>query len=216
MWWSRVIHVRRVLWYTKKNGTQVKWMNQEQKAFFDERAAGWDEHVHHDEGRIRAILAHVPVHGLPVLDVGCGTGVLVPHLRRMGASLVVESDVSPNMLAVNRAKHGDEGVRYACGDALTHEGGPYGAVLMYSMFPHFEDQRAALRRLRRLVAPGGCLLIAHGQGRAAINAMHREADEAVCRDRLPPMAELHSWLRAAGYGVGWWRDDEDIFAVVAR
>ena len=44
----------------------------------------------------------------PVLDVGCGTGIVGAELARLGVSMIDGIDISPEMLAEARAKtHGD-------------------------------------------------------------------------------------------------------------
>lgn len=49
--------------------------------FFDQRAEQWDSRVHNDHDRIAAILRLTGLKkGQKVLDIGCGTGVLVPHI----------------------------------------------------------------------------------------------------------------------------------------
>lgn len=42
--------------------------------------------------------------GLPVLDVGCGTGIVGAELRRLGCTVIDGIDISPEMLAKARSK----------------------------------------------------------------------------------------------------------------
>lgn len=50
------------------------------------------------------------------LDIGCGTGVALPHLRHMGASTVTGVDLAEGMLSVARA-HSDDQTQLILADA---------------------------------------------------------------------------------------------------
>ena len=66
------------------------------RAFFDQRAARWDETCHHDPNRISAIAALAQVHpGDRVLDIACGNGVFIPQLLRYEPASVLASIFPP-------------------------------------------------------------------------------------------------------------------------
>jgi ubiquinone/menaquinone biosynthesis C-methylase UbiE len=95
-----------------------------------------------------------------IADVGCGTGVLS---ARILAELDVESvygfDLSDGMLAQARAK--TDGVRWvrAGAEQLPLENGSLDAVVTTEAFQFFDRPRA-LREFHRVLAGGGCLIIA--------------------------------------------------------
>ncbi len=109
-------------------------------------------------------------YGDPVLDVGCGSGRVMLHLAREGFR-VVGVDYSAAMLARGRqhvARLPDDvraRVTFVHGDALSVAlpGGPFRLISVpYNGFMHFQaldDQLAALRRFRALLADGGALLL---------------------------------------------------------
>lgn len=91
-----------------------------------------------------------------VLEVGCGTGLL---LRRFAALAreAVGVDLSPGMLAHARAR----GLSVVEGDAaaLPFPDGRFDAAVSFKTLPHVPDLRRALAEMARVVRPGGALVI---------------------------------------------------------
>ena len=90
-----------------------------------------------------------------VLDVGCGYGAYVPHLKARGAE-VIAVDLSMGMLAEARAK----GAPLLCADAqsLPLRSGAFDAAIAPHMLYHVHDVPLAVRELRHVVRPGGTVL----------------------------------------------------------
>ena len=146
-------------------------------AFFDERAGDWDAGMVRSDEKIGRILDNAAVReGSRVLDIACGTGVLIGDYRRRGVESVTAVDISPEMIRIARKKFPQKNVRFVCGDA---ESAPLGenfdAIVVYNAFPHFPDPERLVARLAARLASGGRLTVAHGSSRAAIDAHHRGA-----------------------------------------
>ena len=143
-------------------------------AFFDERAGDWDAGMIRSDEKIGRILDNAAVReGSRVLDIACGTGVLIGDYLRRGVKSVTAVDISSEMIRIAREKFPQENVRFVCGDAETAElGNNFDAIVIYNAFPHFPDPAGLIRTLAGLVRPGGRLSIAHGISRAALDAHH--------------------------------------------
>ena len=146
-------------------------------AFFDNAAAGWDADLIRNEEVIRKILDNAGVSaGKRILDIACGTGVLIPDYLSRGVKSVTGVDISPEMVKLAREKFPQENVKILCADAESLKGqGEYDCVMVYNAFPHFPDPDKLINVLSGLLAPGGTLTVAHGRSRASIDAHHTGA-----------------------------------------
>jgi ubiquinone/menaquinone biosynthesis C-methylase UbiE len=176
----------------------------DRQRFFDHHAGTWDENRHSEEdARLARVIALAEVASSQVvLDVGTGTGVLVPHLlRAIGpAGKVVAIDLSPGMLKVARQKGFPANVDFRQADVqrIPFPDAAFDRVICNAAFPHFEDRAQGLREMVRVLRPGGILVISHPIGRAAVNALHREAGGPVEEDRVPTASIMVTLLHGAG------------------
>lgn len=150
-------------------------------AFFDMLAPTWDAGMIRDEAVITRILDLADVApGMSVLDVACGTGVLIGDYLSRGAASVTAVDISPKMAEIAREKFADDDrVTVICGDAQALDTGPFDRILVYNAFPHFSQPERLLENLSRQLRVGGRLTVAHGMSRERVNAHHRGSASCV-------------------------------------
>lgn len=101
------------------------------------------------------------VTGRDVLDAGCGSGPLLQALREHGAT-VSGFDLSPAMVGLAQSRLGPgTDLRVAdLGAPLPYAGGSFDLVVASLSLHYVEDWDAGLRELRRVLRPGGRLLVA--------------------------------------------------------
>lgn len=129
------------------------------RSYYDEFAAGYENerggayHRMLDDLEVELVARYGT--GRDVLEVGCGTGLL---LGRMGAfaATAVGVDLSPGMLA--KAK--DRGLDVREGDAtsLPFADQSFDVVCAFKVLAHVEDIERALAECARVVRPGGWVL----------------------------------------------------------
>jgi len=140
-----------------------------------------------------------------ILDVGCGTGILLGALVGAAgpAARIVETDVAERMLAENRRKRPEEAIARVCAEALRLPFAPAGfdAVLCFGVLPHLGEAEPALAELWRYVRPGGTLTAGHLMDSAELNAFHGALEGPVRHDRLPTAARLAEILSSLGASV---------------
>ena len=91
-----------------------------------------------------------------ILDVGCGTGANLLMLSEYGEAEGV--DISEAALAFCRERGLDK-VRLGAGEKLPYEDGTFDLVTALDVVEHMDDDLAGLREMRRVLRPGGRVLL---------------------------------------------------------
>jgi len=132
------------------------------------------------ELRRRFLLEHVAAEER-VLDVGCGEGRFASELIRVGAS-VVGIDVAEEPLRRARERDGELELRVVDADGpWPLDDASFDVVWAGETIEHVADTLGWLSEIRRVLAPGGRLLLStpdHGRLRVLWLALSRRAFEA--------------------------------------
>lgn len=96
------------------------------------------------------------VDGDRILDVGCGTGIMLEHLDGMGPPTGL--DFSPTALAFCRQRGVDRLVQ-GRGEQLPFADGSFSAVTAFGVIEHIEADEAAVGEWSRVLRPGGSLVL---------------------------------------------------------
>lgn len=144
-------------------------------AFFARLAPKWDsDYTTKNDAVINIILDNAGVEkGKEVLDVACGTGVLIPFYLEREAASVTAIDITPEMADIARKKFPQEQVKVVCGDATETDFGQFfDCIVIYNALPHFPNAEILIGKLSSLLKEDGILTVAHGMSREMINAVH--------------------------------------------
>lgn len=179
-------------------------MTDKELQFFDTIAREWDSmEVLSLPEKVSSILDACDVEpGMHILDLGTGTGVLLPELaRRVGSQgQITAVDISSGMLAEAVRKNADLSPtpEFLCRDIEkdTLEG-RFHRIFLYCVYPHLESPLATISRLRNYnLLPGGRIIIAFPCSEEFINNIHNEKE--VESEQLPTAPLLVERLNAAG------------------
>ena len=184
--------------------------------FFDRLAPQWDAEMIRSDEIIGTILDNAGVkEGKDVLDVACGTGVLIPDYLMRGVASVTAIDISPRMAEIAKRKFPHENVTVICGDVEeTDLGRQFDCIVVYNAFPHFPDPDRLIARLTSLLKPGGRLTVAHGMSREKIDGHHSGMASKVSRGLMS--AEDLSAIFSKGLTVTTVLSDERMYQVAGE
>lgn len=194
-----------------------------QQEFFEERAESWDEMVIHHAKKIEFILGFSDLKlADSVLDVGTGTGILIPFLCRLVGEKgkVTAVDYASNMISVAKRKYPSDQypqVRFAVQDITSFPmNAEYNCIVCFSCFPHFLHQEATVKYLAKGLKTNGKLIIAHEESRQAINNLHKNAGSEVEEDYLPAAEVIQRYMYNADLSVIDTIDNADYFLISAQ
>jgi ubiquinone/menaquinone biosynthesis C-methylase UbiE len=190
--------------------------------YFDQLAPTWDKELTRERlkclGNIVRELGIKP--GYYVLDIGSGTGVLLPFLiAGLGdEGKIVALDFSAEMLGQAQAKNFSPIVGFAQADVLTIPlaDNSVDLAICNSVFPHFNDKAKALREIARVLRNNGRLVICHTMSRAMINRLHQSVGGIIASDLLPDESQLRGLIKQAGLKITHFEDSPERYLVIAE
>jgi SAM-dependent methyltransferase len=113
-----------------------------------------------------AVLAHLRAHpGHPVVDIGCGAGVLALYLRESGFTApIVGIDFDERKIAAARTAAGHHrDLEFRCADAADPLPAGHSVVLLDVLqYVDSAAQERILRNIAAVVPPGGVVVIRQG------------------------------------------------------
>jgi 2-polyprenyl-6-hydroxyphenyl methylase / 3-demethylubiquinone-9 3-methyltransferase len=115
------------------------------------------------DGNPRDWRSPVALHGLTILDIGCGAGILSEPLARLGARMTSIDPARHNIEAAKaHAAKTNLAIEYRCiaAEELAAEGGVFDVVLAMEVVEHVRDVRRFLAEAAEMVRPGGMLVAA--------------------------------------------------------
>ena len=156
-----------------------------------------------------------PWVGRRVLEIGSGIGTLSAFL--LDRERLVLTDTSPDYLDRLRARfagHANVAIArvYLPDDHSDLAGERFDTIICLNVLEHVEDDHTSLAMMRRLLAPGGRLVLLV----PALRALHGTLDAALGHHRRYSREELAAKFAAAGLAVrhieyfnlagvpGWW------------
>jgi ubiquinone/menaquinone biosynthesis C-methylase UbiE len=141
-----------------------------------------------------------------VLDVGCGTGILLTRLASLSGVTLVGCDYSFGMVEQAQHRAGDDGVavRLVQGDGqrLPVRSRAFDAVVVTDAFHWFASPDAALAEFKRALVPGGLLVVAVvNMRRAAGSLVEAATRKAGGAQHFQTRQELQNRTEAAGFSL---------------
>ncbi len=139
----------------------------------------------------------------PVLDAGCGTGMITGYLHDLGLD-AFGVDISPAMVAIARRDHPE--LRFDVGTmtALPFPDNSVGSVLAYYSTIHIPDAEmpAVLAGFRRVVRPGGVVMVGFHLGDGHRRKTQGYGGHPMNLDVYRrPVGRMAAWLADVGWTI---------------
>lgn len=136
----------------------------------------WYEHFH------RYVLAGESVGGKRVLDAACGEGYGSAHLARTAKS-VIGVDVSQAAIRHASERYQADNLEFQVADVcnLPFADNEFECVVSFETLEHLEDQSGLLQEFRRVLEPGGFLMIS-SPDKAIYTDLHHNDNEFHVRE----------------------------------
>ena len=191
----------------------------DERQFFDMLAPSWDQNeVLSTPDKIKYILDVLKINkGDEILDLGTGTGVLIPFLaERIGENgKIVAVDYSKEMLkrAIEKYSGISPSPVFLNIDFETETiPGEFDRILLYCVYPHLHTPVDTLKWLEKVnLKEGGTITIAFPCDNSFINNIHREKHSE--SDILPTPEILAESLRGEGFEVDVLEDSKEAYII---
>ena len=136
----------------------------------------------------------------PICDLGCGPGQIARYLHRQGVD-TLGVDLSPRMVAQAQGLNPD--IHFHQGDilCLPDADNSWGGIAAFYCIIHISQDRVvdALREMKRVLKPGGVLLITFHIGEE-VKHLDEWWEKPVNLDfAFYQPAEMEAWLKEAGF-----------------
>jgi SAM-dependent methyltransferase len=194
---------------------QIARFNRLQSQRFDELHRRFLEPLPPDvvERMERIVAAPRIQPGEVVLDVGTGTGALVPLIRRYRPGRVITCDLSARMLEQVAWLHPDVERHQVDVRDLKLRDSSIDVVFMNGMFGNIADKQGAIRNVGRMLRSGGRVVISHPEGRAFVAGITRTDPFPITP--LPSAEQARALLGASELTVRDYIDEEKLLICLA-
>jgi ubiquinone/menaquinone biosynthesis C-methylase UbiE len=192
------------------------------QTFFEQLAQKWDSNQPTDrEDTLHQLLAPFDPHlqqCQSLLDVGTGTGAIIPVLKlRYPAASIYSIDLAHKMLVRAHQRIASANLIQADVHQLPFVRNCFSAILCHNSFPHFQDKAWSLLEMKRVLQRGGWLFIVHDLSREKVNTVHKNAvADCIHLDILPSGEEVGRLLEAVGFRTCQIQDSDIKYSVSAQ
>jgi SAM-dependent methyltransferase len=200
--------------YDTPDEEEVDRINRLQRELFDELYHLFDPPL--PEGvpeRLERIVASAEIaKGNNVLDVGTGTGVLVPLIQKYGPARVFACDLSAAMLRQLKRHYSNVEAIVSDIRELALPDLILDVVFINACYPNIVDKVGAFTNLARMTRPAGRMVISHPLGKVFIDSLKEKVPFPL--DDFPEKSEAEILFEPFGFSIKEFVDESELYILV--
>jgi SAM-dependent methyltransferase len=148
-----------------------------------------------------------------VLDVGSGTGILIPLIRKYGPSQIYACDLSEKMLEqLNKNYPEVDTIRGDIKDLVLPDS-TVDVVFINACYPNIVDKETAFKNIARMIKSGGRMVISHPLGKVFVKILKRNAPYPL--DEFPDKIKAENLIYPFGFNIIEFIDEPELYILVA-
>jgi len=164
--------MRRFRRYAEK---EIRRLNRLQAAYFSENVHVFEPPL--PEGvpeRLRRIVHSAGIHlSDSVLDIGTGTGILIPLIQEYSPACIYANDLSEAMLETVKAHYPFAITKLGDASDLALPDASIAVAFINACYSNIIDKHKTFANLRRMFGPAGRLIISHPLGRSFVEDLKK-------------------------------------------
>lgn len=191
------------------------------QTYFDHHASHWDTHTSENIlETAKRLLQHVNIEpNQTVLDIGCGTGILVPYIwqRLNHSGTLIELDISREMVLHGKENFKEITCHWLIADAhyLPIKPETVDTILCFAVFPHLIDKAQVIQEHSKVLKQGGSWVICHTRPSKELNEFHKKIGGVVANHTIPEIDEIENLLTKARLHIQHFQDNDDGYLLIA-
>jgi SAM-dependent methyltransferase len=148
-----------------------------------------------------------------VLDVGTGTGILIPLIQAYGPQKILACDLSEAMLCRLREKF--TYVETFASDIrdLSLPDRTVNVVFLNACYPNIMDKGNSFHNISRIMNSGGRLVISHPMGKSFIDSLRAKSPFPL--DDFPERDDANTLFKPYQFGIETYVDEPELYILVA-
>jgi ubiquinone/menaquinone biosynthesis C-methylase UbiE len=165
--------------------------------------------------RLEKIVEHGKINkGDTVLDVGSGTGILIPIIKKYEPRWIYACDLSAAMLEqLNSKKYPNVETIVADVRDLRLPPSSIDVVFINACYGNIVDKPGAFSNLSRMMTPQSRMVISHPLGKSFVRSMRERASFPL--DAFPEKPEAERLFRPFGLEIETFIDEPNLYILVA-
>jgi len=147
-----------------------------------------------------------------ILDVGSGTGILIPIIRKYRPGRIYACDLSELVLKQLRKNYRNVKTVEADVRDLGLKDGSIDAIFLNGCYPNIVDKKGAFTNICRMMKPQGRMVISHPLGKAFIASIKGSVPFPL--DEFPEELETRALFRPFGFEMETFIDEPGLYILV--